>query len=400
MIKRLYESILREHRREHRQMAFVVGPRQVGKTTSCQSSSRDAAYYTWDNQSDQLLISRGPDAVAEDLGLERLRKTPRTVIFDEIHKHSRWKTFLKGFFDVYGSKTRIVVTGSSRLDVYKRGGDSLMGRYFLYRMHPLSVGELLRPRFSAQEIRPPRKLDDEDFESLLRFGGFPEPFSKRDTRFANRWRRLREQQLFREDLRDLTRVQELGQVQVLAELLSRQSGQLANYTTLAQNAGASVDSVRRWLDVLQSLYHSFAVRPWHRNVPKSLRKQPKIYVRDWSALSDPGARLETFVAAHLLKAVEWWEDIGLGRYGLFYLRDKNKREVDFLVARNDEPWFLVEVKASGQKSLSPALAHFQGRTGARHAFQVVFDVGFEQADCFAEERPAIVPARTFLSQLV
>ena len=192
MIKRIYESLLREHRREQRQMAFLVGPRQVGKTTSCGNSARDAAYYNWDNQAHRLLISQGPDAVAADLGLERLRATPRAVIFDEIHKHPKWKAFLKGFFDVYGPKTKIIVTGSSRLDVYRRGGDSLMGRYFLYRMNPLSVAELLHPRLSEKEIRPPRKLDDDAYDALLRFGGFPEPFSKADARFANRWKRLRE----------------------------------------------------------------------------------------------------------------------------------------------------------------------------------------------------------------
>ena len=137
MLKRIYEKALREHRREHRQMAFVVGPRQVGKTTSCHNADPKANYYTWDNQSDRLLITQGPDAVAEHMQLDLLRRTSTTVIFDEIHKYPRWKTFLKGFFDVHGHRTRIVVTGSARLDVYKKGGDSLMGSYFLYRMNPL-----------------------------------------------------------------------------------------------------------------------------------------------------------------------------------------------------------------------------------------------------------------------
>jgi predicted AAA+ superfamily ATPase len=206
--------------------------------------------------------------------------------------------------------------------------------------------------------------------------------------------------LFREDLRDLTRVQELGQIQVLAELIGRQPGQLVNYSSLARNVNVSVDTVRRWFAVLESLYYSFTVRPWHRNVPKSLRKQPKIYLRDWSTIPQGGARLENFVAAHLLKAVEWWQDIGLGSYGLFYLRDKQKREVDFLVMRDDEPWFLVEAKGSANRPLSPALAYFQETLRARHAFQVALHLPFVDADCFARRRPTVVPARTFLSQLV
>ena len=400
MLKRIYESLLREHQREQRQMAFVVGPRQVGKTTSCRNSVRGARYYTWDNQADRLLVSRGPDAVAADLQLDRLRAAPVSVIFDEIHKYSKWKTFLKGFFDVYGAKTKIIVTGSSRLDVYKKGGDSLMGRYFLYRMNPLSVGELLRTGLSEKEIRPPRKLDKKAFDGLLRFGGFPEPFLKRNARFVNRWKRMRRQQLFREDLRDLTQVKELGQIEILADLLGHQCGQQVNLSSLARAVNVSVDTTRRWLATLESLYYCFTVRPWHRNVPKSLRKQPKVYLRDWSVISDVGARLESFVAVHLLKAVEWWEDIGLGEYKLFYLRDKQKREVDFLVTRNGVPWFLAEVKASGSRPLSPALRYFQKRTNAPHAFQVVFDLGYVNADCFAGHDPTIVPARTFLSQLV
>jgi len=400
MLKRIYEKALREHRREHRQMAFVVGPRQVGKTTSCHNADPKANYYTWDNQSDRLLITQGPDAVAEHMQLDLLRRTSTTVIFDEIHKYPRWKTFLKGFFDVHGHRTRIVVTGSARLDVYKKGGDSLMGRYFLYRMNPLSVGELLRTGLSVKEIRPPRRLAEADYRNLLNFGGFPEPFVKRNTRFSNRWKRLRQHQLFYEDLRDLSGVTQLGQMESLAELLRRQAGQLASYSALARKINVSVDTVRRWLGTLESIYYCFTIRPWRRRIAQSIRKQPKIFMRDWALVDDLGGRLENLVAAHLLKAVQWWEDIGLGQYGLFYLRDKQKREVDFLVVRNNEPWFLVEVKASGSKPLSKALQYFQSTTGAPHAFQVAFDLKFVATDCFAARRPVIVPARTFLSQLV
>jgi predicted AAA+ superfamily ATPase len=131
-----------------------------------------------------------------------------------------------------------------------------------------------------------------------------------------------------------------------------------------------------------------------------LRKEPKIYLRDWSLLEPSGARLETFVACHLLKAVQWWEDLGLGTYGLFYLRDKQKREVDFLVARNNQPWFLVEVKSSQERPLSDALRHFQSQTGALHAFQAALDMPFVDRDCFAIHEPMIVSAKTLLSQLV
>ncbi|MBN1269919.1 MAG: ATP-binding protein [Kiritimatiellae bacterium] len=381
-------------------MAMVTGPRQVGKTTTSRASAGPHRYLTWDRQTDRLLITRGADAVAEALQLGGASARRRTVVFDEIHKYAKWKSFLKGFFDVYADASRVVVTGSARLGFFRRGGDSLMGRYFLYRMHPLSVGELASTRMAEREIKGPAKVAESSFEQLLRFGGFPEPFLKDSTRFFNRWRRLRTELLFREDLRDLTQIHEAGQVEVLAELLAHQTGQPVNYSHLAAQVNIAVDTVRRWISALESLFYCYRVRPWFRNVPKSLRKQPKIYLWDWSQVEDRGARWENMVASHLLKAVHWWTDMGLGTYELYYLRDKNKREVDFVVTRNMKPWFLVEVKTSGKRGINPNLNYYQLQTRARHAFQVVFDLGFAEEDCFAATQPVRVPAITFLSQLV
>ena len=174
-------------------------------------------------------------------------------------------------------------------------------------------------------------------------------------------------------------------------------GQLS-YSSLAKQVNVSVDTMRRWIDTLCGLYHGFRVRPWFRNVAKSLRKEPKWFLRDWGGADDLGARAENFVACHLLKAVESWQDRGLGTYELRYLRDKQKREVDFVVIRDAAPWFLVEVKYADE-SLSRSLAYFQQQTGAAHALQVVIDAPYVAADCFARLEPCIVPARTLLSQL-
>ena len=385
---------------QNRQIAMVTGPRQVGKTTSTREGAGEHRYYTWDQQSDRRLITRGAKAVAEDASLSVLSKPSLHVVFDEIHKYRLWRSFLKGCFDVYANRARIVVTGSASLGFFRRGGDSLMGRYFLYRMHPVSVGELLRASVGTSVIAEPAQIDDESYAALLRFGGYPEPFLRGETRFYNRWRRLRSELLFREDLRDLTRIQEAGQVEVLGELLASQGGQLLSYSSLARDANVAVDTARRWVAALEALFYIYTIRPWYRNVPKSLRKQPKVYLWDWSIVTDEGVRHENLVASHLLKAVHWWTDIGLGQYELYYLRDKQKREVDFLVVRDGNPWFLVEVKSSGRRPLSPSLAHFQLQVGAQHAFQVAIDLDYVDADCFARTEPTIVPACTFLSQLV
>lgn len=400
-MRRIYEFALEEHIKSLRQMAFLTGPRQVGKTTTCRSLADEGHYLNWDNQNDRSMILKGPNEIALALRLNHLRESEPVIVFDELHKYSKWKTFLKGFFDVHGEKNRIVVTGSSRLDVYRRGGDSLMGRYFPYRIHPLSLSEATGARISDEEVQPPRRPPREAMDHLLTFGGFPEPFLKAETRFVNRWRRLRGEQLVREEIRDLTRIQEVSQLEILVQLLTAQAGQLVNYSGLAGRINTTVDTIRRWIATLQSLYFCFEVRPWFRNVAKSLRKQPKLYLWDWGlAPTEGGGRVENLIASHLLKAVHWWTDRGLGSYGLYFLRDKTGREVDFLVTRKDQPWFLVEAKTGGGRGLNPALSYFQSQTGAQHAFQLAFDLAFVGRDCFEFTKPMIIPASSFLSQLV
>ena len=394
---RLYDQILEDHLARHRQMAFVSGPRQVGKTTTCRRLATD--YLNWDSTDDRRIILRGPDAVAQHAGLAELREQTPVVVFDELHKDRKWKNFLKGFFDVYSDRARIVVTGSSRLDITRRGSDSLMGRYFLFRMHPLSVGECIRQAPAESVLQPPSPISDGDWAALIEHGGFPEPFFKRDARFTRRWRALRQDQLTKEDLREVAALQHLGAMETLAHILAEMSSQQMVYSNLSREIGVAVDTIKRWIDLLVRLHYGFMVRPWFKNVAKSLRKEPKWFLRDWSGIEDTGARAETLVACHLLKAVEGWTDLGLGTFELRYLRDKLKREVDFLVVRDRKPWFLVEVK-NGGGPLSESLEYFQSQTHAQHAFQVVLDRPFAAVDCFARTDPVHVSARTFLSQLL
>jgi uncharacterized protein len=397
-LPRLYDAVLDRHLREERQMAFVAGPRQVGKTTTCRAVRPGADYLSWDDLDDRRLIAAGPAAAAARLRISELAGEKRVVVFDELHKYRKWKTFLKGLFDKHAAHLSIIVTGSARLDVYRRGGDSLMGRYFLYHMHPLSIGELVRPGREAGLLAEPVALDEAARSKLWLHGGFPEPYLRGDSRFTTRWRALRRQQLVREDLRDLTRIQELDQLALLVDVLERHSSAQVSYTALAQQVSVSVDTIRRWLTTLTSLHHGFLVRPWYRNVKKSLRKEPKYYLRDWSGIVEPGPRAETYVACHLFKAVQVWQDLGFGEFGLCYLRDKQRREVDFVVIRDGQPWFLVEVKQA-QRELGPNLRYFQLQLAAPHAFQIVLDMPFVQADPFERSEPTVVPASTLLSQL-
>lgn len=395
--KRLYHQMIQDHLMKHRQMAFVSGPRQVGKTTVCRSLSDQ--YWSWDNFDKRRFFMEGPARMAQELDLQVLGEKEPVVTFDELHKYSKWKALLKGFFDSYEDQIRIIVTGSSRLDVFRKGGDSLMGRYFLYRMHPWSVAECLHTDIPTTPVRSPRKIKDEDWQALLRFGGFPEPFLKRDPSFSRRWQSLRFDQLSKEDLREVTRVENLAEMEVLMHILSGRSGNQLIYSGLSKEINVAVDTIRRWIDLLERLQYGFVVRPWYRNVSRALRKEPKWFLRDWSVIKEDGARAETLAACHLLKAVEGWTDLGLGKFELRYLRDKLKREVDFLVIRDGSPWFLVEVKMTNTH-LSPALGHFQKATKAPHAFQVVMNLPYVAADCFVKHDPVVVPAKTFFSQLL
>ena len=394
---RIYQTMIESHLKNYRQMVFVSGPRQVGKTTMCEAVA--STYLSWDDEDVRRAIQSGQRAVADKYALNVAAESEKVLVYDERHKYSKWKQFLKGFYDLYGRNLRIVATGSAKMDVYKKGGDSMMGRYFPYRMHPLSVAELLDVSIPDERIvRSPKRLLDDEWTALVRFGGFPDPFVNRDVRFSRRWNSLRFEQLLKTDMRDLTRISELDQLSALAEILSNRSGEQLVYKSIGCDLGVDEKTAKKWIKTLKYLYFGFEVRPWFRNIENSIRKMPKWYLRDWANIQDEGKRAETFIACHLLKAVEGWTDLGYGEFSLGYLRDKSRREVDFVVTRDGIPWFLVEVKKS-DTSLSEALAFFQKRTGAAHAFQVVMDAEYGEYDCFAIHSPKVVSAKTFLSQL-
>ena len=275
-----------------------------------------------------------------------------------------------------------------------------MGRYFLYHVHPISVAELLRTFAPDKPISTPKEIPHNLFDALLEFGGFPEPFIKQNKRFYTRWKNLRNQQMLKEDIRDSSQIHEIAQLELLSYTLQYQSTQLLNYSNLSKKIRVSDQTIRRWVELLKSYYYCFTLKPWSQNISRGLLKEPKIYLWDWSILEDKGLKIENFIASHLLKAVNFWTDTGLGQYELYYLRDKDKKEVDFLVTENNKPWFLVEVKSSTKESISKNLYYFQKQTGAKHAFQIVFDLPYVDKDCFEYTEPIIVPAKTFLSQLV
>ena len=314
---RIYQTILNDHFSQGREAFFLSGPRQVGKTTIATNFLKNydvSTYLNWDDLDDRTSI------LANDIPLLSAKHLSNPlIIFDEIHKFKDWKNYLKGLIDKHKERVDFLVTGSSRLDTYRRGGDSMMGRYFLYQVHPLSVSELLNQQIPEKETRAPKKISDDDWQHLLKFGGFPRPFLANSDRIYNRWINQRLERLFHEDLRDVLKSHDIAKIEVLASLLQQQVGQQLNYTSLSKKVQVSDQTIRSWLATLESMYYCFTIRPYSQNVARSLLKDPKVYSWDWSTVKDKGHAYENFIASHLLKAVHFWQDMGYGQYGLYYL---------------------------------------------------------------------------------
>lgn len=336
-----------------RKMVFVGGPRQVGKTTFALSflKTRPAnethpAYLTWDRRDHREKILREEVPAGQSL-----------LFFDEIHKYARWRGLVKGIFDTRRSIGSILVTGSARLDYYRKGGDSLQGRYHYYRLHPLSLLEL------------DRQGQKKTLEQLLHFGGFPEPFFSGSDVAHRRWQKDHIDRVFRDDLRDLERVKEISLLELLLSHLPRCVGSplsVKNLSVLLQVAHETAD---RWIAILERLYVCFRISPFGGRAIRAVKKERKLYFWDWSLVSDAGPRLENFVACQLLKYCHWMEDTEGFRMELRYIRDTDKREVDFVVLRDGQPLFAVECK-TGEKTVSSAAAYFKDRTNVPEFYQV------------------------------
>jgi predicted AAA+ superfamily ATPase len=403
-MERVYKLILHDHFQNSNKSAFLSGPRQVGKTTIALdygNSYTNNFYFTWDSLNDRQQLLAGQKTLLLEMLSSNLSTKPIVVILDEIHKYKDWKNYVKGFIDLSKDRAHTIVTGSSKLNVYRRGGDSMMGRYFLYRIHPLSLREITAPSFSLDVIQMPVSLAPDALQQLFDFGGFPEPFVNGTTRFHKRWQLLRHQQLFTEDIRELTRIQEIKLLETLTAFLQLQAAQLLNYATLASKVRVSEPTIRTWIETLEQFYYCFTVRPWQGNLARSLIKTPKLFLWDWSLVIESGHRWENLIACHLYKAVDFWTDAGFGAYALYYVRDKEHREVDFLITKDSKPWALIEVKSSAKEPISKWLLYYQKATQAPYAFQVVIDLPYKELNCFScPGEVKIVPATTFLLQLI
>ncbi len=306
-------------------------------------------YYNWDDLELRKLWITSPKGLIT-------KTSPNTIpvfVFDEIHKARYWKRTLKGIFDTLSSAADIVVTGSARLDIYQKGSDSLLGRYFPFRLHPLTLGELggsgvVSTQDFIEQVylksQRENRASEEALQSLLKLSGFPEPFFGQSEKSARIWRRTRVEQVIREDLRDLSRIPHLSQLEMLAALLPERIGSLLSKASLSRDLEVGFDTVKRWLDLLRYVYYCFEIKPYTQKIARSLKKEGKLYLWDYAEIPAEGARFENLVACHLLKSCHYWTDGGEGHFQLFFLRNKEKEEIDFLITKDKKPWLPIEVK--------------------------------------------------------
>jgi predicted AAA+ superfamily ATPase len=330
-------------------MVFVGGPRQVGKTTlaiSLLQNNYDGhpAYLNWDNESSRKIIQNNNWSKEEPL-----------IIFDEIHKRKGWQGFVKGIWDTWKNTQHFIITGSARLDIFRKGGDSMLGRYHYYRIHPYTLPEL--------------GISSHNLKLLFQFGGFPEPLLAQDETELRRWHLQRVSKLVRIDLRDLENVSDLDKVELLAEALPSKVGSQFSYKSLAEDLEVSDKTVKRWVQILDSLYYCYLISPMGSPKIKAIKKAQKLYLWDWSQVEDPGIRFENMVASHLLKLCDYWQDVLGYKSELRYIRDETGNEVDFVVLRNRKPVFAVECKLA-DTNISSSLLKFKSKLDIPQWYQV------------------------------
>lgn len=335
-----------------KKMVFVGGPRQVGKTTLAKealSGWPSGRYFNWDYDDDR-----------QDILKKRWDADQALLVFDELHKMPRWKTWIKGIYDVSSDAHSFLVTGSARLGLYRRGGDSLLGRYHYWRLHPFTLDEKARGM-----TRP------EMFRRLMTVGGFPEPFFDGDEIAARRWRRERFDRVLREDIRDLESIRNIQLLGLFLDLLRERVGGLVTLSNLAADLQITPRTAAAWLETLERMYLVFAVRPFTRSIPRAVLKPPKVYFFDnGDVLSGEGERFENFVASSLLKRLHYLQDREGYRTELRYIRDKEGREVDFVVLVDNQIVELIEVKLSDE-DISRSLLYYAEKLKPQRVTQIV-----------------------------
>lgn len=356
MEKRLLENIC-FHKEFGRQMRFIAGPRQSGKTTLAKGFLKkkqcQSLYFNWDEKNTRINFMENPHFFYETIKKQKI-KNP-WICFDEIHKSTNWKNLLKAHFDHYEKDIHTIVTGSARLDLFRRSGDSLVGRYFLFHLYPFSLAELnKRPimkevnlnALSFIESRLDSNIKDskKKLQDLLEYSGFPEPYLKASKPFHKIWQTNYIEKLIYEDIRDISQIKNLDGVSLLVNLLPDTVGNPLSINSLKEDLELNHETVKTYIKYLNLLYLTFQLKPYSKKQRYSIKKEQKLYFHDWTRIKNPAFRFENFIACELLSLINLWTDAGLTNAELYYLRKKNKCESDFLIVKDNKPWLIIETK--------------------------------------------------------
>lgn len=400
----LYVRIWQELASE-KSMVLLSGPRQAGKTTLSQIIARSFTnnlYFNWDIAEHRTLFFENPAFFER---VERKDKSIPLIIFDEIHKFRDWKNYLKGVYDRYHDDYKFLVSGSGRLDIYQKGGDSLAGRYYLMHLFPFTIAELGKKGRSIRaflnkplEISTERSTGiKEKWNMLTALSGFPEPYLSGKTTTYRRWSNTYSHQLIREDIRDMVDIKSVTDMETLYLLLPSRVGSPLSMPSLANDLRVSYNSISNWLSVLERFFLTFSIPTWTGKISRAIQKERKVYLWDFPRIKDPAMRFENMVAAELFRAVTLWNDAGYGDCSLHFIKNKEKMEVDFLIADNREPFLLIETKLTETQPSKPLLT-FQRALNVP-AVQLVNEGGGYRLISNEKNKILIAPAHLWLSQL-
>jgi uncharacterized protein len=340
-------------------MTFLSGPRQVGKTHLARQLS--PYFYNWDTPEVKKKFLRDPYFFRSEHLDDRL------VIFDEIHKRKDWKKLLKGYYDSPDRKENFFITGSGRFDTFRKGGDSLQGRYNLYHLLPLTFDEVRTQKKKSPSLPrdfktwEPEQILEKD-QDLLALGGFPSPFLSGSMNAMKKWNDQYIQRLVKEDVRDFSNVQKIDQLELLARLLPERVTSPISIKAVSEDIECSQVAIKSWLRLFEQLYLGLSLPPFHRKIHRAVKKEQKWYFYQWTMNEEPGALFENYLAIQLHSACQYWRDQGHGVWELYYLRDQDRREVDFLICKNLRPVALIEAKSKETDFPSP-LNHYVEKLG-------------------------------------
>lgn len=402
--RKLYINIWQELASD-KSMVFLAGPRQAGKTTLAKIIARSFTnnlYFNWDVPDHKTRFFHNRTFFE---GLERKDASMPFIIFDEIHKYKDWKNYLKGVYDQFHESFKFLVSGSGRLDMYQKGGDSLAGRYYLFHLWPFTMAELSGNNLTIEEfLKDPLRISMEKgkalkeiWHSMSTLSGFPEPYVSAKETTYRRWSNTYSHQIIREDIRDIIDIKSVSDIETLYLLLPSKVGSPLSVSSLSSDLRVSYNSVRNWLSVFERFFLVFSISTWTEKITRAIHKEKKVYLWDSPRIKEPSARFENMVAIELWRAVTLWNDMGYGDFSLHFIRNREKEEVDFLVTNSRKPFLLIETKLKDTEP-SKSLRIFQNALNVQ-AVQLVSEGEVYRLLRNGNNRILIAPAFQWLAQL-